>query len=132
MGKLEIERDRVLPDLSESGSVLPPDELPDDRGLYALWPASEQSLAELGLENRADQIPLIHRPLYVGKAQDSIFERVTGKHLASGHTGHSSPRRSFCGPPGFPEQTEKDEAREPDPKAAADDDHELRSDHRRR
>jgi hypothetical protein len=92
--KLEIERDRVLPDLGESGPALSPDGLPDDIGLYALWPASEQSLAELGLENRPDQTPLIHRPLYVGHDPPGDAPRFT-QWISTDRITHSGERVLF-------------------------------------
>jgi hypothetical protein len=36
------------------------------------------------------------RPLYVGKAEDSLIARDLGTHFATGATGRSSPRRSFA------------------------------------
>jgi hypothetical protein len=93
---IELERDRVLVYLGPDGPVLSPDELPDDTGLYALWPLSDRSISELGLEDVPRVAPLLTRPFYVGKAEDSVLERVAGKHLVSGDTGHSSPRRSFA------------------------------------
>jgi hypothetical protein len=35
-------------------------------------------------------------PLYVGKAQDSLFERVVGRHFATGKTGTSTIRRTLA------------------------------------
>lgn len=96
MSKLEVECNRVISQLGDCGPILPPEQLPDDMGLYALWPESERSITELGLEDCLDEAGLTTRPLYVGKAQDSILSRVAGKHLASGDTGHSTLRRTFA------------------------------------
>lgn len=93
---LEVERDRVLGSLSKEGTVLTADALRARPRLYALWPAGEATPTQLGLKDAAGETPLLDRPLYMGKAQDSLAGRVARKHLASGDTGHSTARRTFA------------------------------------
>jgi hypothetical protein len=53
-------------------------ELPDEPGLYALH-ADEETWIELRLGPPPD-----HRPLYVGKAQESLAKRVGREHFRTG------------------------------------------------
>jgi hypothetical protein len=62
----------------------------DDPGLYALYGAPAV-WKRLGLGAPPDG-----RPLYVGKAEDSLVSRDLNTHFATGETGRSSPRRSFA------------------------------------
>ena len=62
----------------------------DDPGLYALYGAPAVWKG-LGLGAPSDG-----RPLYVGKAEDSLVSRDLKTHFATGETGRSSPRRSFA------------------------------------
>jgi GIY-YIG catalytic domain len=64
--------------------------IPDRPGLYAIY-ASPQTWRELGLGNPPDG-----RPLYVGKAEDSLVRRDLKTHFGDGRTGHSTVRRSFA------------------------------------
>ena len=93
---LIAERDRAIPHLDHQGPVLSPVDLPDDPGLYALWPASKGAITDLNLRDVQDESPLAARPLYVGKSQGSILERLAAKHLVSGDTGHSTLRRTLA------------------------------------
>jgi hypothetical protein len=64
--------------------------VPDQPGLYAMYGnASVWRVLELGE-------PPDDRPLYVGKAEDSLAARDLNAHFATGATGRSSPRRSFA------------------------------------
>jgi hypothetical protein len=64
--------------------------VPDRPGLYAIY-ASTAVWRKLGLGEAPDD-----RPLYVGKAEDSLVSRDLNTHFATGKTGRSSPRRSFA------------------------------------
>jgi hypothetical protein len=64
--------------------------LPPVPGLYAFH-GDASTWRTLGLGDPPDD-----RPLYVGKAQDSIAKRVERTHLQTGHTGHSTLRRSLA------------------------------------
>jgi hypothetical protein len=64
--------------------------VPDRPGLYAIY-ASNVVWRKLGLGEAPDD-----RPLYVGKAEDSLVSRDLNTHFATGKTGRSSPRRSFA------------------------------------
>jgi hypothetical protein len=97
LADLEAERDRIVLPLGEDGPVWTPDELPNEAGIYALWAVEQTTISDLGLEDVEGEPPLASRPLYVGKAQDSLLKRVAEKHLASGDTGHSTVRRTFAG-----------------------------------
>lgn len=66
----------------------PPGAALDDPGLYALH-GNGQTWTALGLGDPPDD-----RPLYVGKAEDSLVSRDLRTHFATGRTGQSSPRRS--------------------------------------
>jgi len=58
--------------------------------LYAAY-ASKEVWAELGLGNPPDD-----RPLYVGKAEDSVVSRDVTTHFGDGRTGSSTLRRSLA------------------------------------
>jgi hypothetical protein len=64
--------------------------VPDRPGLYAIY-GSARVWSILGLGTRRDD-----RPLYVGKAEDSLVSRDLNTHFATGTTGRSSPRRSVA------------------------------------
>lgn len=64
--------------------------VPDRPGLYAMY-GDRSVWRTLGLGEPPDD-----RPLYVGKAEDSLVSRDLGTHFATGETGRSSPRRSFA------------------------------------
>lgn len=81
----------AVPELIESAAAgwAPGSQL-DSPGLYALY-ADAVVWRQLGLGDPPDE-----RPLYVGKAEDSLVTRDLRTHFASGRTGQSSPRRSFA------------------------------------
>jgi len=62
----------------------------DEPGLYAVY-GNPGVWSQLGLGAPPDE-----RPLYVGKAEDSLLTRDLDTHCTSGDTGRSSPRRSFA------------------------------------
>jgi hypothetical protein len=62
----------------------------DKPGLYAVY-GDPAVWSQLGLGAPPDE-----RPLYVGKAEDSLVTRDLDTHFTSGDTGRSSPRRSFA------------------------------------
>lgn len=64
--------------------------VPDRPGLYAIY-GDPSVWGSLGLGEPPDD-----RPLYVGKAKDSLVARDLKTHFATGTTGRSSPRRSFA------------------------------------
>jgi len=64
--------------------------VPDQPGLYAVYGAAHVWRL-LGLGKPPDE-----RPLYVGKAEDSLVSRDLKTHFASGTTGRSSLRRSLA------------------------------------
>ena len=64
--------------------------VPDEPGLYAIYGA-RPAWRQLCLGEPPDD-----RPLYVGKAEDSLVSRDLNTHFATGTTGRSSPRRSFA------------------------------------
>jgi hypothetical protein len=64
--------------------------VPGRPGLYAIY-ASTDVWRKLGLGDAPDD-----RPLYAGKAEDSLVSRDLNTHFATGKTGRSSPRRSFA------------------------------------
>jgi hypothetical protein len=90
------ERGHVLPALTVGAPFVPIADLPDVPGLYALWAATSQTIESLGLSEVEGQVPLLERPLYVGKAEGSILHRLSKDHFASGDTGHSTVRRTFA------------------------------------
>ncbi|GAA3640560.1 hypothetical protein GCM10022200_25290 [Microbacterium awajiense] len=68
--------------------------VPSKPGLYAIY-GDEQAWADLGLPVEAD------RPLYIGKAEDSLVSRDLNGHFAAipgsvARTGSSTVRRSFA------------------------------------
>jgi hypothetical protein len=64
--------------------------VPSEAGLYAIY-ASREVWRELGLGRRPDG-----RPLYVGKAEESLAGRDVNQHFADGKTGSSTLRRSLA------------------------------------
>lgn len=64
--------------------------VPDRPGLYAIYGAAP-AWSTLGLGKPPDD-----RPLYVGKAEESLVSRDLNTHFATGATGRSSPRRSLA------------------------------------
>ena len=64
--------------------------VPRSPGLYAIY-GSRGIWRELGLGRRPDG-----RPLYVGKAEESLAGRDLGEHFADGKTGSSTLRRSLA------------------------------------
>lgn len=64
--------------------------LPAVPGLYAIYGSSE-TWGDLGLGAPTDD-----RPLYVGKAEDSLVRRDIATHFGDGRTGSSTVRRSFA------------------------------------
>jgi hypothetical protein len=68
----------------------PPGAELDSPGLYALYGGGE-AWQQLGLGQAPDD-----RPLYVGKAEDSMVARDLRTHFVTGKTGWSSPRRSLA------------------------------------
>jgi hypothetical protein len=65
-------------------------QVPRAPGLYAVY-GDEGVWRELGLGSPPDS-----RPLYVGKAEDSLVSRDLRTHFADGRTGSSTLRRSFA------------------------------------
>jgi hypothetical protein len=64
--------------------------VPARPGLYAIY-ADAETWRELGLGDPPDE-----RPLYVGKAEDSLVTRDVATHFGTGRTGSSTVRRSFA------------------------------------
>lgn len=64
--------------------------MPNAPGLYAIY-GSPDTWLELGLGEPPDG-----RPLYVGKAEESLASRDINTHFGSGRTGSSTVRRSFA------------------------------------
>lgn len=64
--------------------------VPAKPGLYAIHGAAG-AWRELGLGDPPDD-----RPLYVGKAEESLLARDINTHFGDGHTGSSTVRRSFA------------------------------------
>lgn len=65
-------------------------DLPSEPGLYAIH-GDELAWDQLRLE-----MPTEDRPLYVGKAEDSLVTRDLLTHFGDGRTGSSTVRRSFA------------------------------------
>lgn len=65
-------------------------DLPPLPGLYAIY-GSPETWRDLGLGAPPDD-----RPLYVGKAEDSLVTRDIATHFGDGRTGSSTVRRSFA------------------------------------
>jgi hypothetical protein len=66
------------------------DEVPARPGLYAIYGATKV-WKQLGLGRNPDD-----RPLYIGKAEESLRHRDLKQHFADGRTGSSTVRRSFA------------------------------------
>jgi len=64
--------------------------VPNRPGLYAIH-GDRQTWNELGLGDPPDA-----RPLYIGKAEDSLVTRDLKTHFGDGRTGRSTVRRSFA------------------------------------
>jgi hypothetical protein len=64
--------------------------VPAGPGLYAVYGGAE-TWSELGLGDPPDD-----RPLYVGKAEDSLITRDVSTHFGNGRTGSSTVRRSLA------------------------------------
>jgi GIY-YIG catalytic domain len=71
--------------LYEATDIVPP-----RPGLYAIY-AAAAIWGQLGLGKPPDD-----RPLYVGKAEESLVGRDLRTHFADGRTGQSTVRRSFA------------------------------------
>jgi hypothetical protein len=82
----------VLDALAGPGIVLAgaEDHLPSTAGLYAIY-GDQVAWKALGLG-----VPPDRRPLYVGKAEDSVAVRDLRTHFGDGRTGSSTVRRSFA------------------------------------
>jgi len=76
--------ERAVPLASAEGSV------PGRPGLYAIY-SDANTWNELTLGDPPDA-----RPLYIGKAEDSLAIRVLKTHFGDGRTGQSTVRRSFA------------------------------------
>lgn len=81
-GRASLERPRPL---AGAESIVP-----GRPGLYAIYGAA-RTWKELGLGKPPDR-----RPLYVGKAEDSLISRDLKTHFGDGRTGQSTVRRSFA------------------------------------
>jgi GIY-YIG catalytic domain len=66
------------------------DQVPSKPGLYAIF-GSRVVWGELGLGDAPDE-----KPLYIGKAEDSLASRDLKTHFSDGRTGQSTLRRSFA------------------------------------
>lgn len=78
--------------LSRKNARLLRDQIPNvplRPGLYAIY--GDEVWEELGLGDPPDD-----RPLYVGKAEDSLATRDIKTHFGNGRTGQSTVRRSFA------------------------------------
>jgi hypothetical protein len=64
--------------------------VPPKSGLYAIYGAAKV-WKQLGLGRNPDD-----RPLYIGKAEDSLRNRDLRDHFGDGRTGSSTVRRSFA------------------------------------
>jgi hypothetical protein len=64
--------------------------VPARPGLYAIY-GDADTWRELGLGDPPDE-----RPLYIGKAEDSLVSRDLATHFGNGRTGSSTVRRSFA------------------------------------
>jgi hypothetical protein len=64
--------------------------VPGRPGLYAIY-GDATIWNQLGLGDPPDG-----RPLYIGKAEDSLVTRDLKTHFGNGHTGQSTVRRSFA------------------------------------
>jgi hypothetical protein len=94
---LIIERDRLLSLIETTARAhIESAVLPDEPGIYVVWPVAQHAVDDLGLADVTGESPLAFRPLYVGKAEDSVQRRLVMKHFASGDTGHSTLRRTLA------------------------------------
>lgn len=73
-----------------------PASLPALAGIYSFWATGSDTLVDLGLLHVEGEEPLVARPLYIGKAEDSLRDRVAGTHFKVGKTGRSTARRTFA------------------------------------
>lgn len=88
---LEVVVDEALEALGHARPLVEAERLvPGRPGLYAIH-ATAATWDELGLGKPPDR-----RPLYVGKAEDSLISRDLKTHFGDGRTGQSTVRRSFA------------------------------------
>jgi hypothetical protein len=80
----------VMASLIGPGQAIDTAVVPAKPGLYAIYAAGE-TWQQLGLGTPPDG-----RPLYVGKAEDSLVARDLRQHFTDGRTGSSTLRRSFA------------------------------------
>lgn len=80
----------VLASLAGPGQTIGAALVPAKPGLYAIY-AAAKVWQQLGLGSPPDG-----RPLYVGKAEDSLVARDLRQHFTDGRTGSSTLRRSFA------------------------------------
>lgn len=113
---ITVERERVAPLLGAEGPVVSAAGLPDEPGLYTIWAVNEQTFRDLGLDDVDGEPALARRPLYLGKAQDSISSRVAGTHFVSGDTGHSTLRRTFAALLGLESRPRRSKIANPTPR----------------
>jgi hypothetical protein len=93
---LVAERDRLLRRIKETAMAqIESAALPDEPGIYVVWPVDQRAVVDLRLRDVAGDVSLAARPLYVGKASDSVSQRLA-KHFTSGDTGHSTLRRTVA------------------------------------
>jgi hypothetical protein len=85
---------RLLSTKASSAATL--SDMPTSTGLYTLAANNTNAVAELGLEDFEGQDPLDSRILYLGKAEESLEERIASTHFKTGKTGHSTVRRTFA------------------------------------
>jgi hypothetical protein len=100
-GSLGAEADRLLPAFDRSVRPQALDELPTDPGVYSFWTAGPRAICDLGLDDMEGEKSLLVRPLYIGKAEDSIAKRIPTQHFKTGKTGWSTARRTFAALLGF-------------------------------
>ena len=91
MPDLEAVRAQALGALERPGPLVGAEHVvPGRPGLYAIH-GNATTWNELGLGDPPDT-----RPLYIGKAEDSLVTRDLKTHFADGRTGQSTVRRSFA------------------------------------
>jgi hypothetical protein len=91
VSELEAVRDQAREALDRSGPLAGAEStVPGGPGLYAIY-GEATTWNELGLGDPPDG-----RPLYVGKAEDSLVTRDLKTHFGDGRTGQSTVRRSFA------------------------------------
>ncbi len=91
VSELEAVRDQAREALERAGPLAGAEStVPDRPGLYAIY-GEATTWNELGLGDPPDG-----RPLYVGKAEDSLVTRDLMTHFGDGRTGQSTVRRSFA------------------------------------